>query len=48
MLVGRGRTKNASCSELRDENASCSEHRGSQLVGVDGSICGSGSPVRAQ
>jgi len=40
-------TKNASCSELGDENASCSEHRGSPLLGVDGSICASGSAVRA-
>ena len=41
-------TKNVSCSELGDELGdeyeSCSEHRGSQLLGVDGSICASGSP----
>jgi len=40
-------TKNASCSELGDEDASCSEHRGSQPLGVDRSICASGSQVRA-
>jgi len=39
-------TKNASCSELGDEDASCSEHRGSQLLGVDRSICASSSQVR--
>jgi len=38
--------KNASCSELGDENASCSEHRGSHLLGGDGSICAGGSSVR--
>ena len=45
-VVG-GKTKNASCSELRDKNASCSEHRGSQHLGVSGPICAGGSPVRA-
>ena len=48
MLVGCWQTKNASSSELRDEDASCSEYRGSQLVGVDSSICPSGSLVCAQ
>ena len=51
MGVGGGGwvTKNASCSELGDENASCSEHRGSQLRGVEGTICaGSSQSVRSE
>lgn len=46
---GLRKTKNASCSELGDENVSCSEHRGSQLRGVEGTLCaGSSQSVRSE